>query len=149
MLQAMSTICYSIWNGIEISTKIRVLKQNKKSTDNLRLLVQRSIPIPWREICAWLKPKPKCIALYHQWLERTDACLSGKHSVSASPWCHSPGKKCVRDWQVHRFLKLQEDSCSCSQFVNSIAGRFLGYRTNRIISSNRSEERHCPHPPLA
>jgi len=30
MLQAMSTICDSIWNGIDISIKIRVLKENKK-----------------------------------------------------------------------------------------------------------------------
>jgi hypothetical protein len=128
----------------EFSSKI-------KGTDNLQSLVQRSIPIPWREICAWLKLKLKCIALYHQWLERTNACLSGKHSVSASPWCHSPGKKCVRltSDNYDRFLKLQENSCSCIQFVNSIADRFLGYSSNWSISSNRSEPRHCPHPPLA
>jgi len=61
-----------------------------KGADNLQSLAQPSISIPWREFCAWLKLKPECIALCRRWLERTNACLSRKHSTLASLSCHLP-----------------------------------------------------------
>jgi hypothetical protein len=95
-----------------------------KGADKLQSLAQPSIPIPWREFCAWLKLKPECIALCRRWLERTNACLRGKHSGSASQWCHLPGKEYVRLTTAIKLVKLAGSSSKTRSYIQLVNSRY-------------------------
>lgn len=124
-----------VFKGYNLSSK-------RIGTSNLQLLAQQSIPTPLREICAWLKLKPKCIALCHRWLGRTGVCSSGKHSALASPLCHLPEKKYVYitfNAKLQTSSKTREPECS-------IVDRFLSYDSKDAFP--RTDWRHCSVPSL-